>query len=127
MLDSEYYALYNIMCKEVKEVAEMDKQLKHGIMDACVLAAVYHEDSYGYKIVQELQQTMEVSQSTLYPVLRRLQESGCLTVRSEPYDGRLRKYYHITDRGKQRLDRFLEEWKEVMKMYEYIKEVREAE
>ncbi len=102
----------------------MDKQLKHGITDACVLAALCRRDSYGYRIVQELEGKIEISQSTLYPVLRRLEESGCLTVFSIEHSGRLRKYYHITPVGIKKLDQFLEEWELVMKMYDFIKEER---
>ena len=98
----------------------MDTQLKRGLLDICVLAAIKNEDSYGYKIIKDVKPYMTISESTLYPILRRLEESGCLTVRSVEHNGRLRKYYHLTDEGRNRLNAFAEEWKEIMEIYEYV-------
>ena len=102
----------------------MDVQLKRGLLEICVLSAIKYEESYGYKIIKDMQPYLKISESTLYPILKRLEESKMLTVRSEEYNGRLRKYYRITDSGRKRLMDFTEEWKEVMSVYEFV--TREA-
>ena len=98
----------------------MDAQLKRGLLDVCVLAAIKNEDSYGYKIIKDMKSYMEMSESTLYTILKRLELSGMLTVRTAEYDGRLRKYYHITRAGLGRLEDFRDEWREVMSIYQYV-------
>lgn len=98
----------------------MDAQIKRGLLDICVLASIKYEDSYGYKIIKDIKPYITISESTLYPILRRLEEQGCLTVRSAEHNGRLRKYYHITDSGQTKLDVFAEEWKEIMSIYDYV-------
>lgn len=98
----------------------MDIQLKRGLLDICVLAAIKNEDSYGYKIIKDVKPYISISESTLYPILRRLEEAGSLTVRSEEYNGRLRKYYSITKSGKKRIEDFAGEWKEIMSVYEFV-------
>ena len=77
----------------------MDAQLKRGILDVCVLSVIRNEDSYGYKIIKDLKPILTLSESTLYTILKRLEEGKLLVVRSTLYEGRLRKYYHITERG----------------------------
>lgn len=99
----------------------MDIQLKRGMLDVCVLSALLREASYGYKIIKDLQPYIEISESTLYPILRRLEGSGALSVYSAEHNGRLRKYYAITQSGKERIQEFLEEWKGMLAIYEYIK------
>ena len=91
----------------------MDIQLKRGLLDVCVLAAIKSEDSYGYKIIKDLKPYIELSESTLYTILKRLETANMLTVRTVEHGGRLRKYYHITDEGVQRIVDFTEEWKEM--------------
>lgn len=103
----------------------MDIQLKRGLLDICVLAAIKNRDSYGYQIIKDIRSYVSISESTLYPILRRLETAGCLTVRSEEYSGRLRKYYHITQSGLDRLSTFTQEWKEMMSIYQFV--VREEE
>ena len=98
----------------------MDIQLKRGLLDVCVLAAICREDSYGYQIVKEIQPYIAISESTLYPILRRLEEAGQLTVRSVEHNGRLRKYYRITPAGVARLNAFAREWKETMHIYQFV-------
>ena len=98
----------------------MDIQLKRGILDVCVLAAIKSEDSYGYKIIKGLKPCIELSESTLYTILKRLEAAKMLTVRSAEHDGRLRKYYRITDAGLKRLTDFKEEWKEVISVYQFV-------
>ena len=98
----------------------MDIQLKRGILDVCVLAAIKDEDSYGYKIIKDMKPYMEMSESTLYTILKRLETAEMLTVRTAEHGGRLRKYYHITKRGLDRIEEFKEEWREVMAIYRFI-------
>lgn len=98
----------------------MDIQLKRGLLEILVLAAIKNDDSYGYKIIKDIKPYLSISESTLYPILKRLEEAGCLTVRSEEYNGRLRKYYSITAGGKKRIEDFKSEWKEIMDIYEYV-------
>lgn len=102
----------------------MDIQLKRGLLDVCVLAAIRDEESYGYRIIKEMKPYLEMSESTLYTILKRLEGAGMLTVRTAEHDGRLRKYYKITDRGRVRLAEFREEWKEIMTVYRFV--VREG-
>ncbi len=98
----------------------MDVQLKRGILDVCVLAAIKDEESYGYRIIKDLQPYVRLSESTLYTILKRLEESKMLTVRSAEHGGRLRKYYRITEAGKKRIDEFRAEWEEIMAIYRFI-------
>ena len=98
----------------------MENQMKRGLLDVCVLAAIKSEDSYGYQIVKDMSAYVEISESTLYPIRRRLENQQLLTVRSAEHNGRLRKYYHITQAGLDRLKAFEEEWKELMKIYEFV-------
>ena len=98
----------------------MDSQLRRGMLEACVLAAIKNEDSYGYKIIKDLAPVLKLSESTLYTVLKRLEDAKLLTVRQTEYEGRLRKYYRITAKGVKRIDEFMEEWKEIYGIYEFI-------
>lgn len=100
----------------------MDIQLKRGILDVCVLAALREKDSYGYEIIKKVGQYASISESTLYPILRRLESAGALTVREETYNGRLRKYYAITKKGIQKINTFLAEWQEMARIYHFISE-----
>ena len=97
----------------------MDTQLKKGLLEICVLAALKKEDSYGYKIVKDLSVCVQVSESTLYPILRRLESAGALTVYSVEHNSRLRKFYHLTEQGRRQLA--VEDWKELESMYEFIR------
>lgn len=98
----------------------MDVQLKRGLLEVCVLAAIKNEDSYGYQIIKDMKPYVSISESTLYPILRRLETAGCLQVYSVEHNGRLRKYYHITDAGQKRIAAFTEEWKEIMAIYQFV-------
>jgi len=98
----------------------VDIQLKRGLLDVCVLAAIKNEDSYGYKIIKDMKPYMEMSESTLYTILKRLEAAEMLTVRTAEHGGRLRKYYHITGAGLQRIEDFKEEWKEIMCIYQFV-------
>ena len=98
----------------------MDAQLKRGLLDVSVLRAIKDEDSYGYKIIKDLRPYIDISESTLYTILKRLETSKMLTVRTCEYDGRLRKYYHITSAGLTRIEEFKKEWREVMLIYQFV-------
>ncbi len=98
----------------------MDIQLKRGLLDICVLAAIKNEDSYGYQIIKDISPYVSISESTLYPILRRLESAEYLTVYSVEHNGRLRKYYHITPGGLERLAAFTDEWKEIMSIYKFV-------
>lgn len=98
----------------------MDAQLKRGLLDVCVLAAIKRQDSYGYQIIKDLNPYVEMSESTLYTILKRLETADMLTVRTAEHGGRLRKYYHITQRGLKRIDDFKEEWEEILSVYRFV-------
>ena len=98
----------------------MDVQLKRGLLDVCVLAAIKNEDSYGYKIIKDLKPYIQLSESTLYTILKRLEAAGMLTVRTAEHGGRLRKYYHITDGGRKRIEDFKKEWEEILAIYRFV-------
>ena len=98
----------------------MDIQMKRGLLDVCVLAAIKEHDSYGYQIVKDIKPYMDISESTLYPILRRLEATNQLQVYSTEHSGRLRKYYHITPLGLQRIEEFRSDWRELQSIYGYI-------
>ena len=98
----------------------MDVQLKRGLLDVCVLAAIKSEDSYGYKIIKDMKPYIELSESTLYTVLKRLEMANMLTVHSVEHGGRLRKYYHITEAGLQRIEDFKADWEEILAIYRFV-------
>ena len=98
----------------------MDIQLKRGLLDVCVLAAIKSEDSYGYKIIKDMKSYIALSESTLYTILKRLEAAEMLTVRTAEHGGRLRKYYRITDKGIKRIEDFKNEWKELLSIYQFV-------
>ena len=98
----------------------MDIQIKRGLLDVCVLAAIKDNDSYGYQIIKDMKPYVEISESTLYPILRRLETGKYLTVYSAEHNGRLRKYYRITLQGMDRIEEFKKEWNEIMSVYRFI-------
>ena len=98
----------------------MDIQLKRGLLDVCVLAAIKDEDSYGYKIIKDMKPYIDLSESTLYTILKRLETANMLTVRTAEHGGRLRKYYRITDLGRKRIEEFKDEWREILSIYQFV-------
>ena len=98
----------------------MDIQLKRGLLDVCVLAAIRTEESYGYRIIKDMQPYIRLSESTLYTILKRLENARMLTVRTAEHSGRLRKYYRITELGRQRIRDFTEEWDEILAVYRFV-------
>lgn len=98
----------------------MDLQLKRGLLDVCVLAAIQSEDSYGYKIIKDVAPYVTLSESTLYTILKRLENAKMLTVQTVEHGGRLRKYYRITQEGRKRIEDFKEDWKEILTIYRFV-------
>lgn len=98
----------------------MDIQLKRGLLDVCVLAAIRNEDSYGYKIIKDMKPYIELSESTLYTILKRLEAADMLTVHTAVHDGRLRKYYRITAAGTGRIEEFKRDWQEILAIYRFV-------
>lgn len=98
----------------------MDVQLKRGLIEICVLAAMLRGPTYGYQLIKDVEPYMAISESTLYPILKRLESDGSVKVRSAEHNGRLRKYYSITPDGRDRITEFLSEWQDIMKVYYYI-------
>jgi len=98
----------------------MDIQLKRGLLDVCVLAAIKNEDSYGYQIMKDMKPYLALSESTLYTILKRLETANMLTVRTAEHSGRLRKYYRITNAGLQRIEDFKKEWNEILAIYRFV-------
>lgn len=103
----------------------MDAQFKRGALDVCVLATLEMGESYGYQLVKDVSQYIEITESTLYPILKRLEAGMMLTVFSQEHNGRLRKYYRITDKGRERVTELLSEWKEIVDIYQKIMMERE--
>ena len=99
----------------------MEAQMKRGFLEACVLAAVSGEESYGYQIVKDVPASMGLTESTLYPLLKRLEKADCLTAYSVEHNGRLRKYYRLTQEGARRIDEFLAEQADILSIYDFVK------
>lgn len=102
----------------------MDTQRKKGMLDILVLSVLLSGPSYGYKIIQDISEIMDVSESTMYPIFKRLESSGCVITYSEEHNGRKRKYFSLTDMGREKIDSFLFEWQEMMRLYEFIMQNR---
>lgn len=99
----------------------MDTQLKRGFLEICVLASLLKKDSYGYQIIKDVSAYITISESTLYPILKRLETQKFVMNYSVEHSGRLRKYYQITELGKKHIQEFLVSWHEIEKIYAYIK------
>ena len=98
----------------------MDIQLKIGLLDVWVLRAIKDEPSYGYKIIKDIKPYIEMTESTLYTILKRLETSNMLFVKTSEHDGRLRKYYHITKLGLERIEEFKKDWYEILSIYQFV-------
>lgn len=98
----------------------MDVQLKRGLLEICVLKQLSISDSYGYEIVKSLEEVSKISESTLYPILRRLEAQGYLTTYKEEHNNRIRKYYKITESGRNRIEEFKDQWEQIIVMYNFI-------
>ena len=103
----------------------MDIQLKRGLLDVCVLAAIKDGESYGYQMLKEMKPYIELSESTLYTILKRLEAANMLTVRTAEHGGRLRKYYRITEAGRGRILDFMKDWEEMQSVCRFV--MKEAE
>lgn len=98
----------------------MDPQMKRGFLDACVLATMVSKESYGYQIIKDLPKTLGISESTLYPLLKRLEARKLIQVRKAEHNGRLRKYYSLTASGHAELVGFVADKEEVMDVYRFV-------
>jgi PadR family transcriptional regulator PadR len=98
----------------------LDVQIKKGMLDVCVLAVLKRGDSYGYRIIRDISGCIKISESTLYPILKRLETEGCLSPYSVVHNGRLRKYYHLTSIGEMHIQSFLQEWDEIVQIHDFI-------
>lgn len=98
----------------------MDSQQKKGLLELMVLASLKYEDSYGYDIKQNINDVMEISESTLYPILRRLEKQGLLETYQTIYNSRVRKYYKITKEGINKLKQSEDDFRQVKTIYDYI-------
>ncbi|HIR28421.1 MAG TPA: PadR family transcriptional regulator [Candidatus Choladousia intestinigallinarum] len=105
----------------------MDTQRKKGMLDVCVLAVLKEGPSYGYMIMKSIGNSIGISESTLYPILKRLEQNGSLKTYRQEYNGRMRKYYQLTPSGQKKIDDFLEEWEELRQMYEFVKRENEKQ
>ena len=104
----------------------MDAQLKKGIPEICVLKVLSNGTSYGYKIITDLEGLFPIGESTLYPILRRLELAGALTTDSQEHNGRLRKYFSITNIGIERLNEAKKDWAELTEIYAKLFKKREG-
>lgn len=100
----------------------MDAQMKRGFLDACVLATMASKESYGYQIIKDLPKMLEISESTLYPLLKRLETKGLITVRKAEHNGRLRKYYSLTPQGHAELAEFVADKQEVEGIFRFVEQ-----
>ena len=123
MVYCKYKVKHSIVQKEVKT----DTQRKQGLLDTCVLAVLKKGPSNGYELIGLVSPCIPVSESTLYPILKRLEAAGCLTTYKQEHNGRLRKYYQITPAGEERIRLFLEEWSEMERIYTFVKHTSEEE
>ncbi len=85
-------------------------RIESSLLDACALAILSRGDTYGYEITRQMKAAIDISESTLYPVLRRLQKEGFCSTYDQPHQGRNRRYYRITDKGMQRLESYVKQW-----------------
>ena len=99
----------------------MDAQLKRGLLDLCVLAAMRGGDTYGYQLIRDISPHIEISESTLYPILKRLESAGCVSSYSMEHNGRLRRYYRLEAPGRDRLREFCEESEQLVGILDWIR------
>lgn len=102
----------------------METQMKRGFLEACVLATLSKGESYGYQIIKDVPSVLGLTESTLYPLLKRLESGGLIDVRSAEHAGRLRKYYRVTPDGLERIDAFLAEQQDVMDIYAFVRDAQ---
>ncbi len=105
----------------------MEAQFRRGILEACVLAVLEKGESYGYQLVKDVNDFIEISESTIYPILRRLEQTGLVEVYTMEHNGRLRKYYRITESGRSKITELLEEWAEIVRIYQFIVKERKGD
>ncbi len=112
---------YMVLSKPNREMITLDVQLKKGLLDVAVLGVLRQHDSYGYELLRAVVEHVEISESTLYPILKRLEAAEQLSCYTEEHQGRLRKYYRLTDKGRRRIAEFINDWDEVRRIYDFVK------
>ena len=118
-LDTAYGVSGMVRERMGREENDHTRRIAIGVV-LCVLAAIRDEESYGYRIIKDMKPFVELSESTLYPILRRLETAQLLTVRTAEHNGRLRKYYRITEQGRQRIEEFRQDWQEILRIYQFV-------
>ena len=98
----------------------MDAQLRKGLLEFCVLADLREQESYGYQIIKDVSDYIEISESTLYPILRRLESAEYVTSRTVPHNNRLRKYFQITEKGRRHLEEFAADQTQMIRVLQFI-------
>ena len=98
----------------------MDTQMKRGFLDACVLAAMAQGESYGYQIIKDVPASIGISESTLYPLLKRLESRKLIKVRKAEHNGRLRKYYSLTEAGRAFLAEFANDKRDIDEVFDFV-------
>ncbi len=98
----------------------MGFKIESSLLDACALAVLSRGDTYGYEITQQMKNAIGISESTLYPVLRRLQKEGLCQTYDQPHQGRNRRYYRITAKGQEKLAEYREQWTAYKKAIETL-------
>lgn len=98
----------------------MDIQMKKGLLEYCVLAELKKEESYGYQIIKDISAYIEISESTLYPILRRLESENYVETYNVTHNNRIRRYYRITENGTQHLQRFIDGQEELLQVLRFI-------
>jgi PadR family transcriptional regulator PadR len=98
----------------------VDVQLKRGLLEVCVLAVIRNQPSYGYRIIKDMEPYVSISESTLYTILKRLEDTDMLTVKTVEHNSRLRKYYQITKLGLKKIEEFKEYWTDMEAMAKFI-------
>lgn len=98
----------------------MDAQMKRGFLEVCVLSSLAEHDSYGYQIVKDVPAVLNLTESTLYPLLKRLESAQALVTYSIEHNGRLRKYYQLTDEGRRRIEEFCNDWPDIEALHTYV-------
>lgn len=104
----------------------MDIQVKKGLLEYCVLAELKKKESYGYQIIKDISTCIEISESTLYPILRRLEAENSVETYNVEHNNRIRRYYRITRTGTERLQNFIEEQDELLRVIQFISGKDEA-
>lgn len=98
----------------------MGFKIESALLEACVLSVLLQGDTYGYELTQSMKEVLDISESTLYPVLRRLQKEDYLKTYDQPFQGRNRRYYSVTAEGKEKCEIYRKEWKRYKEQLDFL-------